>query len=652
MAVNEGNVTQESANLHPSNIKKEIAHAILKGVSHAAENIVDDVVAGIKATEMAAGDQNIKNSPHPLETAKSTTSAIGNNVLHPAGDMNPQHAPHPVDNINSAVNDGVTKLKMAGPAAAIIGTAEAMGEQAVYFAVPGGEQRAALHMAEEGAAKIAAHRAIDKATTSALRRENPIKEALDSSDGHIDTASGLKVYELQKFNQWNKDQAGTRAAFYKQLFNEQPELAAAMYHIDPEMRRLHELILSPENDHLIGITPYQGYQAPRTTYGYTKEKAQAEQWGIEWKEGSGILNAFKGGELAANKAFFDAKKSVEAAREIALSLHQDAALRLINPERPMDPELQVLAAKILHAKPVDGALSSESRQALPKELQNIPVTELAKLQAKTAASLPENLRLSVAPQTNALTSDSAAYASNGAVADVAAHATDTNTQQQFNQLRTDFLHSVLKPAQQDPVAEITRLSAQEVAVQQKTDDFIKTPNAAQKAVNIVVGTVNSHLGNGYNLSELERLALEKAFAKSDYAGFVALAKNAGSKGVGVLAMAGSAAAIGPAGPAAIAGAVLVKEALKQYELDKKIALALQPALDNIHYQTATVVSNLKSSATNYMDQAYQRLVQHLPKDTQGNLTPQSAQVLMAVDKNIIECSSTESYTAPTQFDGP
>jgi uncharacterized membrane-anchored protein YhcB (DUF1043 family) len=211
---------------------------------------------------------------------------------------------------------------------------------------------------------------------------------------------------------------------------------------------------------------------------------------------------------------------------------------------------------------------------------------------------------------------------------------------------------VLQPAQQAPVAEIVRLSPQQFAAQQKIDAFITPPNAAQKVVNVVVGAANSQMGNGYNFSALEMLALESANAKSDYDGFVKAAQFTAHKGLGVLAMAGSAAVTGPVGPAAIAGAVLVKEALIQYELDKKIAQALKPALDNIHDQTATVANYLKSNASDFMDHAYQQLAQHLPKDTQGKLTQQSAQVLMAVDKNF-ERSVADGYISPpAQFDGP
>jgi hypothetical protein len=180
------------------------------------------------------------------------------------------------------------------------------------------------------------------------------------------------------------------------------------------------------------------------------------------------------------------------------------------------------------------------------------------------------------------------------------------------------------------------------------DAFITPPNAAQKAVNVVVGAVNSKMGNGYNFSALEKLAVESANAKSDYAGFVKAAQFSAHKGLGVLAMAASAAATGPVGPAAIAGAVLVKEALKQYELDKKIVQALQPTLDSAHAQLAS----LKYDATNHMGQAYQRLVQHLPKDTQGNLTQQGAQVLMEVDQNLVRSVVDSHTTPPIQLDGP
>lgn len=642
--------------------------------------------------------QKLMQSAHPIETAKKIASAAGNyidQVMEP-GDQRVINRDPVGQKINMTAQEyakfeRASSLDKSAQLGAMVGTLAAgmidptHGEGKVLKGLaalddlPNAPNVHAPHvysaeMVNEALAAAAAAKAakeqIQHAYQDALKRENVIKEALDSRDGsHMDMNHGMTIAERKHFENWNREHVGERADFYNKLFQERPDIALLMQKQDPSMQGIKQLITSTENDHLIGIQQYKGYKEAGVIRGYSELEKQAKEWGVEWKKSSGIADELRGGELGINKEFFAAKKSVEAAGKLDRELHLDATLRLLDPSRPMDPKLEAQVSQLLHVKLEGHTLSTESRKLLPPELQHLPVKEIEKLQEQAVHLVPENLRLSAGHQQGVLPSSAASHSA-GNVAVIEPTATNNLTApnspsaQQRQELKKDFLHSlatVSKTTDHDTVATVVPPSPTQAAAQIKYDNMINSPDAGKlkKASHVVADTIASDMGVGYNMGPLKLRTLEKEASGSDYDFLSSAVKNNAVMTGKTLAVAAGGAvavsALGLAGAATVGagyvGVQLAKNVIKHYDLGDKIADMASPVTGHLKDITLTLNDKIKMATEQVktmvvpevMDQAemqkaaqnYLKLMAELPKTADGrHFTAQSQAVLDNVGKTI------------------
>lgn len=641
--------------------------------------------------------QKLMGSTDPLETAKKIASAAGayvDKVMEP-GDQRLANRDPIGDKAHMAAQQyakfkNASSLDQSVQLGAMTGAAMA----GIIDPTHGGAKVAKVLTAIDGASDVShvvyttemvnealaaataaktAKEQIQHAYTDALKRDNVFKEALDRADNtHMDMNLGITIAERKHFEDWNRDQVGKRAEFYSELLQERPDIALAMQKQDPSMQGIKQLITSNENDHLIGIAEYQGYKEAGVTRGYSAEKNQAEAWGIEWKESKGLLNELKGGDLALNKPYFEAKKSVEAAEKLNQELHVDATLRLLDPNRPMDSKLEGKVVQLLDIKLDGAALTAEGRQALPPELRNLPVTEIVKLQEQVVHLVPENLRLSTAHQQSALPYT---VASTGSVSQVESAATRdlasvvTTNAQQMQQLKNDFIHSLATVTQKPdhaPVATVVPLSPTQVAAKAEYDSMINSPDDSKlkKAGLLIADTFSSDMGVGYMKGPLSLKTLQKDASGSDYDAFKTFVKNGAHTGVKTLTVASggvlAATTLGVPGAMVLGsgyiGVQLAKNVIKHYDLGDKITDMASPILDpmknaalslnqKIDMASQQIKSLVVPDAMNQAEvqqaaQNYLKVMAELPKTPDGrHLTAQGQAVLAKVSETIESSAS-------------
>lgn len=642
--------------------------------------------------------QKLMESTHPLETAKKIASAAGayvDQVMEPGdqrvANRDPigdkarvvaqqyakfENAPSLDQSVQLGAMTGVAVAGIIDPThggakTAKVLTAAIDGASDVAHVAYTTTEMVNEALAAAAAAKLAKEK-IQHAYTDALKFDDVIKEALDRADNtHMDMNLGVTVAAAKHFKDWNRDQVGARAEFYSKVLQERPDIALAMQKQDPSMQGVKQLITGTENDHLIGIPEYQGYKETGVTRGYSAEKNQAETWGIEWTESKGFLDELKGGELALNKPYFEAKKSVEAAEKLNSELHMDATLRLLDPNRPMDQKLGERVSQLLQLKLEGATLSTEGRQTLSPELRHLPVPEIAKLQEQVVHLVPENLRLSAAHQQSALPST---VASTGSASEVVSATTQSlapivspNAQQMQN-LKNDFIQSLATATRKPdhaPVATVVPLSPTQVAAKADYDGMINNPDASplKKAGLVIADTLSSDMGVGYMKGPLSLKTLEKEASVSDYDAFKTYVKNGAAVGAKTLTVAAggvAATTLGPAGAVALGagyvGVQLAKNVIKHYDLGDKITDMASPILDpmknaalTLNQKIAMASQQVKSAMVpEAMDQAevqqaaqnYLKVMAELPKTPDGkHLTPQSQAVLAKVGETIESSAS-------------
>lgn len=668
--------------------KHPVGGAIVKSVYFAGAAINAGL---IKPTdEVLELAQKLMESSRPLETAKKIVSAAGtyiDQVIQP-GDQRVANR-DPIGNKAEMVAEQYAKFKTTPTLDqyAQLGAVAGAGVGSIIDPTHGGAKTAKVltaldevsdvshvvyttEMVNEALAAAAAAKAakeqIQHAYLETLKRDNVFKEALDRADNtHMDMSHGVTIAQRKHFEDWNRDQAGARAEFYNKLLQERPDIALAMQKQDPSMQGIKQLITSTENDHLIGIQQYAGYKEAGVMRGHSDLERQAKEWGLEWKKSNGIADELRGGELALNKPFFEAKKAVEAAEKLDRELHADATLRLLDPNRPIDRKLEEKVARLLDVRLEGHTLSTEARQALPPELRNLPANEIVKLQQQMVHLVPENLRLSAGHQQSALPSATTPNpASNLTVSNASAQNLSASAPQseQMQQLKDGFLHSLATATQKPdhaPIATVVPLSPTEVAAKASYDGMINHPDAGKlnKVGHVVAETFASDMGVGYNTGPLKLKTLEKEASGSDYDFLKTAVNNSAGVAAKTLTVAGGAVAVSTLGLSGVAvgagyvGIKLAQNVIKHYDLGDKITDMAHPVLGPLKETALTLNDKIKMASDQVktmvvpevMNQAelqaaaqnYLKLMSELPKTPDGkHFTAQSQAVLDNVNKTI------------------
>jgi len=675
-------------------MRKNLAQGAIKGVAKA----VEEIAAGVAAAEMAAGDQSIKNAPHPLEALERGAGKLADNFLHPAGDMNLSNAQHPADKLKEKAAGKMAAMSAAGLAASTVEAGTFLGEQAVLL-MPGGEEAKAIDVAKElsavessivdaGKAGKVLHsdapkaslteklygritgeaavntpaaelsRMFDRVRVSAMQRDNAFKEAVDRTDSTL-THSGQTVAQSKQYNDWNREQIPKRNEYYKYLITENPELAEVLLGQDLTEHGLKQLLRSDVNDHFIGIKPYNSpidkdevFQ--RTGIGHSDDKKQAELWGIEWKEGSKNLfgmmaEDLKGGEASLNRAFYDAKKSIKAGEELNLQMHRELGAMLVDPTRPMNPGLAEKAQLLLSAKLENGTLSAEARSALPPELQALPAAKLESLQAKVAPLVPENMRLAAGYNAPALSHASTANAANSASAEIgkALSVSQPANMQELQSMRRDVLSPLSMIIEKKPIEASLPPTEAMLAAQAKVDALAEHHNPIVRGVTSVANGISGHAGMGYALGKTDVARVGAAAAKSDWDGFVASTKITGRQVVTTAVVAGTAAVSLPVA-ALVVGGLVAKSVAKDYKLGAKALDLLGPTIDRAHYEAHALGNAVKDQGQT----AYDKLAAMIPRDATGNLTPQGQVVMQQIEKISAKQVDSELPLISSQIESP
>lgn len=133
MAINETNyLGQESERFTFFGFRQRLSGSAFKGALHGVQGLLGDLLTAAK-TQLTAGDQNLNNAPHPLDSAQKLAENLKESIIHPGGDMNLAHAPHPVDFVQAEISRAAASVHAHG----VMGNFErlgfAAGEQAIYF---------------------------------------------------------------------------------------------------------------------------------------------------------------------------------------------------------------------------------------------------------------------------------------------------------------------------------------------------------------------------------------------------------------------------------------------------------------------------------------------------------------------------------------
>jgi hypothetical protein len=343
---------------------------------------------------------------------------------------------------------------------------------------------------------------INQVRSDSLNKGNPFEQAINGKDStHIDAATGLTIAEKTAYDNWNKSQVAARAEFYNDVFTHHPDVAAKLEQQGITAHGVKELLMSPVNDGLIGIKPYEGYKAPSYTHGYEAEKALAEKWGIEYKEQKqgwgGVLQDLTGkNELTMNQELQNAKKAVTAAEELQAAIHQDVAKRILLPDLPRNPELDAKVQQLLAVKLENGIVPTEVRQSLPAELRALPVQHLEALQEKARqAAATDQLRLSADRQATPLIGGSQ-HAAAQAETNVAVAAYN----QQAQAIQQSFAQSLSTVNSKVPVANIVPLTEAQIAARQKVAEFTEGKSATAVTALFIRDTAAGSIGLPYSLT--------------------------------------------------------------------------------------------------------------------------------------------------------
>jgi len=664
-------------------MRKNLAQGAIKGVAKA----VEEIAAGVAAAEMAAGDQSIKNAPHPLEALERGAGKLADNFLHPAGDMNLSNAQHPADKLKEKAAGKMAAMSAAGLAASTVEAGTFLGEQAVLL-MPGGEEAKAIDVAKElsavessivdaGKAGKVLHsdapkaslteklygritgeaavntpaaelsRMFDRVRVSAMQRDNAFKEAVDRTDSTL-THSGQTVAQSKQYNDWNREQIPKRNEYYKYLITENPELAEVLLGQDLTEHGLKQLLRSDVNDHFIGIKPYNSpidkdevFQ--RTGIGHSDDKAQAKLWGIEWKEATLTDDLLRGGDIGINQQYYNAKKAVAAADNFNLQVHRELGAMLVDPTRPMNPGVAQKAQQLLGVRLENGTLSAEARSALPPELQALPAVKLESLQAKVAPLVPENMRLAAGYNAPALSHASTANAEIGKALSVSQPA----NMQELQSMRRDVLSPLSMIIEKKPIEASLPPTEAMLAAQAKVDALAEHHNPIVRGVTSVANGISGHAGMGYALGKTDVARVGAAAAKSDWDGFVASTKITGRQVVTTAVVAGTAAVSLPVA-ALVVGGLVAKSVAKDYKLGAKALDLLGPTIDRAHYEAHALGNAVKDQGQT----AYDKLAAMIPRDATGNLTPQGQVVMQQIEKISAKQVDSELPLISSQIESP
>lgn len=477
---------------------------------------------------------------------------------------------------------------------------------------------------------------MNQAVSDSYKRDNIFKEALDRSDaGHVDPKTGLTIAETTHYNDWNKAQVPKRAQFYNDVFQHNPELAADLEKQGITADGVKNLLMSDVNDHLMGIKPYEGQKARSYTYGYEADEQLAKEWGIEYKkpkEGlGGLLQELTGtNEITLNKELQEAKKAVEAAEALQAAVHQDTAKRIIIPDLPRNKELDAKVQQLLAVQVENGAVSAETRQALPPELRALPAKHLEALQEKAQQAVAtDQLRLAAEQQTPLIT---------GTVENTAKTETNITAAANYNlmaqAIKDSFKQSLSAVNNQAPVSEIVPLTDAQIAAKQRVAAFTEGKGAISRIATFTLDSLSGYAGMGYRAGRREEAALAEKAAASDYDFMAAATKSAGRKAATTVAVA-TAAVVAPAAlPVGFAGLVATRMVANNETATAAIKGLAVDAKDYV----AGAINTLRSPQRDAVAQA-------LTKSADGTLSPQSQRVLELVDERMAKTQTEHPLTS-------